>query len=321
MTVIYAPIAFEMTFTPPRSKERTVFVRDVEPVMVREVAGKEAPVAIDAELTPKNGEKARRIEYRSFDGALWEPAPSHEVAVAAPKADDFMGNPFVAPDSPLLGNEIPAHIEIVVINEKKPVSNKRADSAAALQDIADRMLLVDGKLYMQSVGPIIALKLAAGNREGSLVLTSIDDLDKDIIDSMIFRADEKELALRATDGLLGKRAVTVDFEVPAIADPKALNADMTAQAIARTAYRVFMRDADAVGVGNLPSPYLRMFIRYKKERLANAPASQELVDMAVQAGEMIKDVRECGLASKTAAWLPRRLEAANYAFAASSPSI
>jgi len=325
MTVIYAPIIFEMTYTPVRGiKSRTVPIRDVEPVMVKDISADDAPIAVSAILAQRDvgNAKGGRVDYRSFDGKLWEPAAPYEVKIDDDdlKADDLKENPFVKPGSAFFDKDMPIYAEMVAINPKKPFSSKRTEASANLQAIADDMLMIDGTLFKRSLGPIMALKVEPGGREGSLILTCEEDVGSDLLDSMVFRVDEKDLALRTTQGLLGKRPVKVDFDAPDIRMPEALKADMTSVAILRTAHRVFIRDSNNVGIGNLSSPYLRLFLVYSKKEVDPSTPSRELVDLAVTAGAMLKDVRECGNAVKSAAFLETRLSNAEYTFDSPPPA-
>lgn len=308
MTVVNAPIAYELTYTPARSsKERTIVVRDTAPVAIPDASGAEAPVAVRARLGD-----GRSIEYRYHGGQLWEPSGDPVAAAAAKEAKDFQGNPLVAKGSPLLGKtEVPT-MESIVINPKKPVSSNRDRAEAILQNAADGMLMVEGRPMIPSIGPVIALRVAKGAREGTLVLVDQADRSADLADSMLFRADQRALAEETCKGLF-KRMPPVEFEAVEILMPEALATDMTDYCLVRTAERMFLRDVDAIGIGNLPTDFLELYLDYTEPEFDTRSASPELVDMVAKASTMLQDVRDCGPVARIGRWMAIRIEGGRHA--------
>lgn len=316
MTVVNAPIAYSLTFTPVRgTKERTINVRDTAPVAIPDAPSSAAPVAIRARLA--NGDA---VDYRLHGGHLWEPCGAVEVDVAEPKAKDFEGNPLVAKGSPLLGKDDVPAISGIVINPKKPTSSTREREEAKLQDAADLLLLIDGNLHRRSPGPLVVLKVGKAAREGSLVLTHQFDLAEDLVDSMIFRADQRALAEQVTRELF-KRPPPVEFDAPQILMQDALKADAVEISMVRMGQRLFLRDVDAIGIGNLPTEFLQLYLDYTDPDFDNGHASPELAEMIARGSEMLKDVRDCGPVARLGRWMDTRLQAESYAFEGTRPSV
>lgn len=322
MPILDAPFAYQMTFTPPRAnKERTISVWDTTPVTVREFSDMEAPVVIRARRSDDNSV----VEYRWQGQELFQPVrppqadpgENGEEAPAVPNATRF--SPLVPRKSLLReASDVRAVSDVPV---KKLVSSGRNEGIASAHAHAATLRMIEGQLYELSAGPVFCLQLIENGRSFELISTDIYTAGELALPSLVYRADERDEALRFAQELFPKRKVQVSADAAEILAGRALTMDSVVTSAILLGRRLFLDGSKDMTMGSMPTAYLDAWLEYTGPDFDRNSMTDDLCRIMRSAGEALAGTRDGAQLAKAAALFFDRLDLAAKLEAAPTPGL
>lgn len=284
-----APIAYELTFIPPRSsKPKTLAVWDTTPVTVEACPGSDAPVAVRARRSDDGAE----VDYRLHNGRLWQPVREIDPNVgSAPIATENTRNPLVHRESWLRR----ADVEVKPLHDvmfKEVVRSDRQTTAAIANARAADLLLIDGCLHEVSVGPVFCLRPIENGKRVEVVSTDIYSIDQSFSAGLIFRADQRENALAMASRLAPKKSPQVSADAVQMFIPTALDMDAIATSAIQLGKKVFSSGTAKMTIGSMPTDYLEAWLEYTSPGFPQTRLSDDLLNVLTKAGRALKETRD-----------------------------
>lgn len=219
-------VKFRYTLEITRYRKRNseeVRISDSVPVEVRNVTGKEAPVAFRFRGEERSAWEGKAVELRSFGGALWRamasvgydsekgrtanPLTTGELQSKLAGSDLANGTPF-ALDSAY--NDHRRSTTLDEIGRCKIKGNGQEIRAAAIRELhklASELLVVDGVVHEPASEPVYVIKTYGHGAEyGDIEIGFVSNVNHEMSPAQVFRADQPEAAVAA--------AVAMDFTSP-----------------------------------------------------------------------------------------------------------
>lgn len=175
---IRAPFVYEAMVIPRKARnERHKFFGEWTEVEIREVSDIEAPVALswkDSEFQPSGIDGV--CERRWFNGSLWEPEafkysgkPNEHVTLEQLKEwteKAWTYSPLIkGPDwrvrEVVEGKTVPLDPD----DYRRVLSSGREDALRKVQEAADSIISIDGKVWWRTFEPVYRIKVSGGFRE------------------------------------------------------------------------------------------------------------------------------------------------------------
>lgn len=315
MKILDAPIAYTIKFVQPRStKERDALISGTTPVQIEECSSSDAPIAVSATRT----DTGTKVDYRWYRGSLYQPVREISPNIGHQIEAEPAGNPLV-PRGSYLRTHSQEVKELNQLSIKDIISTTKDDAVALANDRAGELLLVEGALHEKSFGPMLCLKPIDSGKRFSLESIDFFSLSDEIAAGLLFRADQRDLAIEVAGRLFPKKSAQISADQPDIRIPDALIADAASTSISMLGRRLFETAMKKTTIGSLPTSYLDAWLRYTATGANTTRLDDDLLETIVKAGEALRGHRDHAKLALEVDWFLGRLETEFAPTAAPSP--
>lgn len=257
------PAVYEAMAVPARARNKVrTLIGEMVPVHIPEVAPGLAPEAIVASTD------AGRTIWRFCDGILLAP-------VQPPEQPFVADNPLITPAMRKLLTETPRVHEAGELEKRFRSTDAamRPDAVAATQRYAATLKMIDGQIYVPSLGPVISLNPV----EDGTVKVTVTECDKAPCPAFLLKADQWE-GLDDMLKLIGTDVRFLPVNRPEILIEGCQDFDVEEMALVQTARAIFESVPDRY-LYNYTVDYLDAYFEYFSAQTNPDEASPELADL------------------------------------------